>query len=182
MSFLRNSCLRKCRHSDYLSALQHAARLGDDGDLVIYPCALCAGLHVGHARPGTANYVRRGLRRDSAAKPFERSHFREPSSPSPSFHPPNSITKGEHARKFVSTAACRSMTATSPNPFVAVAAVLGSQLSTTISSTPQPRSIGSRNDLETNRGVKSATAAIFAQCVFVAAAEPAGLRFSNATC
>ena len=61
MSFLSNSCLRKFRHPDYLSALRHAALLGDDGSLVIYPCPFCAGLHVGHTRPGTATRVRRGL-------------------------------------------------------------------------------------------------------------------------
>ena len=42
---LRN-CQRKMRHLDYLSALKHACRLGDD--INIYPCHLCGGLHVGH--------------------------------------------------------------------------------------------------------------------------------------
>jgi len=42
---LRN-CQRKMRHLDYLSALKHACRLGDD--INIYPCHLCRGLHVGH--------------------------------------------------------------------------------------------------------------------------------------
>jgi hypothetical protein len=63
MSFLRDSCLRKLRHLDYLSALQHATRLNDDGSLVIYPCPVCGGLHVGHYHTGTARRVRRGLRK-----------------------------------------------------------------------------------------------------------------------
>jgi hypothetical protein len=41
------NCKRKLRHVDYLSALLHASRLGDP-DLHVYPCAVCAGLHVGH--------------------------------------------------------------------------------------------------------------------------------------
>ncbi len=62
MSFLSNSCLRKRRHPNYLSALHHAASLGE-GALVIYPCAFCGGLHVGHNRPGTSERVRRDLRK-----------------------------------------------------------------------------------------------------------------------
>jgi hypothetical protein len=50
MSFIRNSCLRKLRHTNYLTALSHAACLEDDGRLVVYPCSLCRGLHVEHLR------------------------------------------------------------------------------------------------------------------------------------
>jgi hypothetical protein len=63
MSFLSNSCLRKLRHPDYLSAFRHATGLNDDGSLVIYLCPFCGGLHVGHWRRGTASRVRRGLRK-----------------------------------------------------------------------------------------------------------------------
>ncbi len=38
-------CRRKLRHQNYMSAVLHAMRLGDD--VQIYPCA-CGGLHVGH--------------------------------------------------------------------------------------------------------------------------------------
>jgi hypothetical protein len=41
------NCKRKLRHVEYLSALLHASRLGDP-DLHVYPCPVCAGLHVGH--------------------------------------------------------------------------------------------------------------------------------------
>lgn len=41
------NCKRKLRHVEYLSALLHASRLGDP-DLDVYPCPVCAGLHVGH--------------------------------------------------------------------------------------------------------------------------------------
>jgi hypothetical protein len=40
-------CRRKYKHPDYLSALRHAAELGDP-TLVVYPCGYCGGLHVGH--------------------------------------------------------------------------------------------------------------------------------------
>jgi hypothetical protein len=43
------NCKRKLRHAHFLSALHHAARLGDV-DLHIYPCPVCSGLHVGHDR------------------------------------------------------------------------------------------------------------------------------------
>jgi hypothetical protein len=43
------NCKRKLRHLNLLSALQHAARLGDP-DLHVYPCPVCSGLHVGHDR------------------------------------------------------------------------------------------------------------------------------------
>jgi hypothetical protein len=42
-----SNCRRKLRHTNFLTALMHADRLGDD-DLHIYPCPLCQGLHVGH--------------------------------------------------------------------------------------------------------------------------------------
>lgn len=42
------NCLRKIRHPNFLSALLHARRLKDE-DIRIYPCAVCDGLHVGHA-------------------------------------------------------------------------------------------------------------------------------------
>ena len=42
-----SNCRRKLRHTNFLTALMHADRLGDD-DLRIYPCPLCHGLHVGH--------------------------------------------------------------------------------------------------------------------------------------
>lgn len=50
MNFVQNSCLRKLRHTNYLTALLHASCLANDGRLVIYPCGLCGGLHVGHLR------------------------------------------------------------------------------------------------------------------------------------
>ena len=42
-------CHRKLRHADYLSAMLHARSLGADG-IVIYPCTICGGLHLGHNR------------------------------------------------------------------------------------------------------------------------------------
>jgi hypothetical protein len=42
-----SNCRRKLRHTNFLSALLHASQLRDD-DLLIYPCPLCDGLHVGH--------------------------------------------------------------------------------------------------------------------------------------
>jgi hypothetical protein len=42
-----SNCHRKLRHTNFLTALMHADRLGDD-DLRIYPCSICKGLHVGH--------------------------------------------------------------------------------------------------------------------------------------
>jgi hypothetical protein len=41
------NCRRKLRHTNFLTALMHAARLDDD-DLRVYPCGVCKGLHVGH--------------------------------------------------------------------------------------------------------------------------------------
>lgn len=43
----RWNCRRKLKHINYLSALHHARHLGDP-DLLIYPCPICLGLHVGH--------------------------------------------------------------------------------------------------------------------------------------
>jgi hypothetical protein len=43
----RWNCNRKLKHTNYLSALQHAIQL-DDSNLRIYPCSVCFGLHVGH--------------------------------------------------------------------------------------------------------------------------------------
>jgi hypothetical protein len=63
MSYLSHSCLRKFRHSNYLSALRHAAALSQDDSLIIYPCPFCDGLHVGHTGPDTLKRLRRELRR-----------------------------------------------------------------------------------------------------------------------
>ena len=41
------NCRRKIRHSNYLSALQHACNLAQN-DINIYPCPICDGLHLGH--------------------------------------------------------------------------------------------------------------------------------------
>ncbi len=43
------SCRRKLRHLNYLEALHHAAKVPRNETVVIYPCAYCAGLHVGHS-------------------------------------------------------------------------------------------------------------------------------------
>jgi hypothetical protein len=40
-------CKRKSRHEKYLSALHHAMQLSKN-EIVIYPCGICDGLHVGH--------------------------------------------------------------------------------------------------------------------------------------
>jgi hypothetical protein len=58
-----HKCLRKRRHLDYWSAMQHANRLPDDGWLVIYPCEFCDGLHVGHLKhkPQTASELLKDL-------------------------------------------------------------------------------------------------------------------------
>jgi len=40
-------CQRKFRHENYLSALHHAMQLSKN-DIVIYPCGICDGLHLGH--------------------------------------------------------------------------------------------------------------------------------------
>jgi hypothetical protein len=52
------NCRRKLRHTNFLTALIHADRLGDD-DLRIYPCSVCQGLHVGHDPEPTARVRRR---------------------------------------------------------------------------------------------------------------------------
>jgi hypothetical protein len=41
------NCRRKLRHVDYLSALLHLVRLGDQ-DMHAYSCSVCQGIHVGH--------------------------------------------------------------------------------------------------------------------------------------
>jgi hypothetical protein len=40
-------CRRKLRHENYLSAMHHAMQLSQE-DIVIYPCGICNGLHLGH--------------------------------------------------------------------------------------------------------------------------------------
>lgn len=40
-------CRRKLRHGDFWSALMHLRRLEGEG-VVIYPCRICDGLHIGH--------------------------------------------------------------------------------------------------------------------------------------
>lgn len=50
----KHNCLRKLLHTDYLSAIQHAARVPDNDSVVIYPCGGCGEkdemhLHVGHS-------------------------------------------------------------------------------------------------------------------------------------
>ena len=42
-------CKRKLRHTDYWSALLHARALGVE-HMVIYPCPVCDGLHLGHTK------------------------------------------------------------------------------------------------------------------------------------
>ena len=42
-----HKCHRKLRHVDYLTALLHARAIPTE-NLVIYPCIVCDGLHVGH--------------------------------------------------------------------------------------------------------------------------------------
>jgi hypothetical protein len=56
-----SNCRRKLRHTNFLTALMHAARLGDY-DLRIYPCPLCQGLHVGHDPAPRARERRRIIR------------------------------------------------------------------------------------------------------------------------
>lgn len=41
------NCHRKLRHVNFLTAMLHASSL-NDSDIVIYPCRVCGGLHVGH--------------------------------------------------------------------------------------------------------------------------------------
>jgi hypothetical protein len=45
----KQSCLRKYRHPNFLSAVMHAREI-DDGGLCIYGCEYCGGSHVGHAQ------------------------------------------------------------------------------------------------------------------------------------
>ncbi len=54
----RYLCRRKLRHPDYWSAVQHALRLG--GDVQVFECPQCDGLHVGHnpEGQGTKQYRR----------------------------------------------------------------------------------------------------------------------------
>jgi hypothetical protein len=56
-----SNCRRKLRHTNFLTALMHADRLGDD-DLRIYPCPLCQGMHVGHDPERRARERRRIIR------------------------------------------------------------------------------------------------------------------------
>jgi hypothetical protein len=51
-------CLKKRRHEDFWSAMQHARQLKSEG-LVIYPCEFCNGLHVGHSNPSASGAVMR---------------------------------------------------------------------------------------------------------------------------
>jgi hypothetical protein len=51
-------CQRKFRHEDYLSALHHAIQLSKN-DIVIYPCGICNGLHLGHGLSGHAAHCER---------------------------------------------------------------------------------------------------------------------------
>lgn len=44
-----NECLRKLRHPHFLSALQHAIQLSEEG-ISIYKCHWCGWLHLGHSR------------------------------------------------------------------------------------------------------------------------------------
>jgi hypothetical protein len=53
-------CERKFRHEHYLSALHHAMQLTEH-DLVIYPCGICEGLHVGHLNVRYAAHCDREL-------------------------------------------------------------------------------------------------------------------------
>jgi hypothetical protein len=56
------NCRRKIRHSNYLSALQHARSLGHEG-LNIYPCDLCGGLHIGNDQSNHVVQKRKKVRR-----------------------------------------------------------------------------------------------------------------------
>ena len=51
-------CQRKLCYGDYLSALLHARGLADE-KLIIYPCIVCGGIHVGHDRTGYAVHCER---------------------------------------------------------------------------------------------------------------------------
>jgi hypothetical protein len=51
-------CERKFRHENYLTAIHHAMQLSKD-DIVIYPCGICNGLHLGHGFARYAAHCRR---------------------------------------------------------------------------------------------------------------------------
>ncbi len=59
------SCLRKRRHTDYLSAIRHAATVDRNSTVVVYPCGYCCGLHVGHQ----TRKLERGFRRKRTSIP-----------------------------------------------------------------------------------------------------------------
>jgi hypothetical protein len=64
----RESCLRKHRHANYLSAIHHARRI-DDGGLAIYGCPYCEGAHVGHSHnPSLSTRLRRNAARLDKAR------------------------------------------------------------------------------------------------------------------
>jgi hypothetical protein len=44
------NCLRKLCHTNYLSAIQHAAQLPNNENISIYFCPTCDALHLGHNR------------------------------------------------------------------------------------------------------------------------------------
>jgi hypothetical protein len=50
LSSRQGNCLRKRRHTNFLSAIQHAAQLPDNRNISIYFCPTCGGLHLGHNR------------------------------------------------------------------------------------------------------------------------------------
>lgn len=44
------NCLRKLRHTNYLSAIQHAAHLPNNENISIYSCPTCGAWHLGNNR------------------------------------------------------------------------------------------------------------------------------------
>jgi hypothetical protein len=74
-----SNCRRKLRHTNFLTALMHADRLGDD-DLRIYPCSMCQGLYVGHDLERRARERRRIIRKlrslECLLQELEREHVR----------------------------------------------------------------------------------------------------------
>jgi hypothetical protein len=62
-------CKRKFRHENYLTALHHAMQLSKN-DIVIYPCGICNGLHLGHGFTRYAAHCER--ERDRLIKPLQR--------------------------------------------------------------------------------------------------------------
>lgn len=60
------NCKRKLKHPNYLSALVHAMSLWDDS-LVIYPCSVCGGLHLGHPKAGIRRLTPRQTQEKMAA-------------------------------------------------------------------------------------------------------------------